>query len=361
MASKWKKLISCVIIAAVLICLPWQPVRADSSGLIYTAVNDHVCELSEMPYVLDGSRYLSFAFFYTHFKISWEYFSGANSITMSKGTELLIFDLDNGTCRKRDGQDYPAKAILSNGVYYVSARIGALFGLNYSTLTGNGYGDLFRITDGSQILNNAQFMDAVQAAGHLERLYAAYYNSIAPPVISDPGESPTLDDAEVYISFIGLPSPELLDVLKSQSTCAAFFLTAGEIRDNTDLVRRTIIDGHTVGVYYEDKQGAEDAALALVQCAMYRPTIVASPESQLDSAKAYAEECGCVYYLPQHVIPPETAEMSAVTQLLATDGQACDFLLTGGEDSPELLQNLLYFLSLNGYSPLPLLEINTNR
>jgi hypothetical protein len=59
------------------------------------------------------------------------------------------------------------------------------------------------------------------------------------------------------------------------------------------------------------------------------------------------------------VIPPGTAEATAVTQLLATDGQPCDFLLTAGEEAPELLQNLLFFLSFNGYSPLPLLEINT--
>lgn len=363
MGGRALKIISCVLAVALLLSFPPLTAKADSSGLTFTAINDKFAPLSMMPVYSGGSRYLPISLFSTYFGISYEYFAGANSVTLTKGSNMLIFNLGEGTCYTPDGQDWPAKATTMNGSVYVTAGIGGVFGLNYSTITGTGYGDIYRITDGSQTLSNALFADA--ATNSLKSLYSEYYGASVPSTSTptpEPSESPEIEGAEVYLSFVGMPAGNMLDVLKSNNAYAAFFLSADEIGDNPDTVRRIIGEGHTVGIYYgvssEAEAEVEEAVTALEDAAMYRPTMITSQSAESGEAAQYAQENGFVYYLPSKYIPQDAQYASVLTSQLPKNKQVSDFCLFSGENAQAMLPYVLQYFRTNGYTAPALLEIN---
>ena len=100
----------------------------------------------------------------------------------------------------------------------------------------------------------------------------------------------------VYLSFVGLPSSALLDSLVEYGVRAAFFLTADEIRQSPDTVRRIVGEGHSVGALCSADPSAEISSL-LLDAARVKTVLIASAAPEYDESCIHvADVYGLVFW-----------------------------------------------------------------
>jgi hypothetical protein len=360
MSQRLKQIAVLILVVALFALALSVGVGADSSGLCFTAINDRVLETYMMPVFSNGTPYIRADFFKTYLDFSYAYFQSNNTAVLSGGSIYLKFDLTNGVCEDGSGNTVPIDAQLMNGTLYLPAYAARYYGLGCSYIDGTGYGDLVRITNGSQYLDDASFKSAAEST--IYSRYLEYYGG-SPPQVStaptpSPSPSPELKGGAVRLSFAGLPTAEMLDTLKEYSSLAAFFVTAREAESGADILRRIVGEGHTLGIYCETspEKDWEAAADAISRAAFYLPTIVTSSAPEDADGLNWAREQGLVFYSPSQVLTEEESNAYDFIALLPTDGQASDFLLPIGEKTTVQLSIVLSYFEANGFIAEPLLE-----
>lgn len=355
--KKILKPLCAVLIVALLCSLPLSFAGADATGVCFTATNDNLQDLSLRASYVGGAYYVPYTLF-TVFGVSANYFPADNVAMLNVGSNQILFYLNDGTCKDGNGNELPLSASFVNGMIYVPAHTGHVFGLLATTITGNGYGDVVRITNGGQVYTNAQFLEG--AASMMKSRYEQYFGVASPPPAPtpEPSESPEIKGGKVYLSFIGLPSAKLLDTLKNYGVSATFFLTAEDAVEDPDLVRRLIGDGNTVGVYCDtDPEDCfEDAAGAIRETAFYSPTLMTSFHPKSEGHSDFAAVNGCAFYSPGRIIEAGTSDASIVNLSLPKNQAISDYCLYTGEDTEYMLPYILQYMSANKYTALPVLE-----
>lgn len=304
---------------AVILCLALLlPLPVSAADLYFTALNDTVLPLTSdtMPAWSGGQLYVPYTVFdsSTNGGIDLGIYCSYNRDTGSLAfmyniSKILVFNVKTGICRDElTGEPYSAKAIMRNGRPYVPlSMVCSFFGLEWSySSISQGY--LVRIKSDSVVLSDAKFIDA---AGELiNRRLREYNQSLnptpdpatpsTPSVKPDNGDEAPSASVRTYLAFLcqsGCELSAVLDALDSQGKYALFLMTPQALRENSNLVRRILGTGHSLGILAEGDSLEETRALLeegnqiLGQTVYTRTTLARVPKDQRTALESEGWVC----------------------------------------------------------------------
>lgn len=243
-----KKALALLLALALLIAIIPAPATA-VSDVCFVAINDTLPESIPLAYVRNSIAYVPCSAL-SSFRIYNLYDANVAVVLVYTSSQQITIDMNANIATDKDGITYTATAVYRNGQVYVPAAfICSMFGLRASYIEGNGEGDICRITDGTEILDDKLFLSA--ATNLMRTRYNAYQQSIAPTPTPTPTEIPPelQGNSTIYLTFLGLPTNYLLNLLKNYGFTATFFLTSADIASAPEIVRRIVGNGHNVGFY----------------------------------------------------------------------------------------------------------------
>lgn len=270
------------LLAGLLAVIP--SAAADEITVYQIALNDRLKPISSefTPIVSGGSYYIPYTIFdksVTEVNLGISYGQvkrdEVHTLTLYSMNNILVFDVLAGTCLNNKDESVDMKAIVKNGRVYVPLNVYQYFSGLQCSFTPTLYGTLIRITNGAEVLNTRQFVDA--ATGQMRGQYNKYLESlnIQPPVVTptpsatpgvtpvqpDTPEDPNRQEVRVYLAFRcegGGGLDDILTRLESSGVRALFFLRPEDVAQNADRVRRMIGGGHSVGLLVD---GTDEAGL----------------------------------------------------------------------------------------------------
>lgn len=374
-----KKRRSLTALLAVVLCVGlFGLMPASAAPLYFTAVNDSVTHLTAdtMPCWSGGTLYVPYTVFNPRMNgigvglgLDTSYNRSSNTVTIFNLKQMLVFDLNNGTCRDElTKTDYGSRAIMRNGKPYVAvSTVCSVFGMEYSynQLSYITQGYLVRIKGADTVLDDATFIDAARRLIN-DRL-REYTQSLSPAETATPAvpANPTVPggdgdgeggDVTAYLAFRcqsaqGLPA--ILNALDEAGHYAVFFLTPEVIREEGDLIRRMLGTGHSVGILADEGEQArlEEGRLALEELANTRTTLACVPEG----AQQALEERGWVCWKETMLLEvTDTVSAAgfanAVLNRLGTRRRVVYLSMEGGDNTARVLPALLRQLSSGHYS-----------
>ena len=376
---KKKRLISRLLAAVLLIGL-FLPMPASAANLYFTAINNSVALLSSdtMPLWYNGTIYVPYTVFDASLNgigvslgLNTSYNRNSNLLTLFNLRQMLVFDLNNGTCRDElTGVVYSARAIMRNGKPYLALNtVCTFFDLeySYSQLPYIPQGYLVRVKNADVVLDDASFID--QARDLIGMRLQEYTQSLnqagtttpapAPGSSSRPNTPPEVDESSTaaYLAFRcegGEGLEGILDALDSGGRSAVFFLSPEALEKERGLVRRMLGTGHSVGILAD---GAEDPAAELERgrrvlevLAHTRTTLACVSPGQREALEQEGWVCWRTTVLlePGDTVSPSSFSANAVNRL-GNRGSAVYLTLEGGEDAARVLPTLLRYLGENRF------------
>lgn len=294
-----------MLCVCLLFCTLSGPFAQAGSDVCFIAVNDdHLIDLSYMPYFSGGVTYVPYWVFTDYdFSIYYSYFSETSTAMLYNSNRQIFFDMKNGTTYDdRDNTYTTAKAVMRNGTVYVPATFICNFfgGMACSYISGGDYGDIVRIKDASFVLSDIDFLRA--ASELMQKRYESYIASTAiqseplPQTTEEP--LPDKEGTKAYLSFTGLPSDTVLAALKRYNAGACFFLTAGDVESAPDLVRSLDCEGYMLGVLCSDDAMSdyETVSSLIYETAHVKTLLVTAMDGSSEACAQAAAESGLVYW-----------------------------------------------------------------
>ncbi len=362
-----KKTITAILIIAMIAVAIALPSFA-AETVYFTSVNNILMPLSDdtMPINYSGNIYVPYSVFNSHELGTFSVYSqSAQIVTVFGDGVQLYFNLQNGTTYDNFDTQYRQRAISSNGRIYLPASFTCeYFGINYTMISGNKYGNIVRMTVGSA-LDDATFSSAASAL--MKSRLDDYNKAKATPTPSSTAVStPTVtrtptpqhpdntdhSTVKVYLNFFGIDpelTPNILSLLQTRTNNAAFFVTEDDIAAHPDIIRRISGSGHTIGIICgsEPEQDYSAAAPLLFDAAQTCTFIIA--ESADDAAtEQTAEDLGLIAYCSADDAKPLVFE-TELSRLRKADNRI-DFMFTTDEQTLEDLPALLRILRNENYN-----------
>jgi len=357
-----RSILAAVLCAAIVLAFAPGKASAADNRLSFISINDTLPpDLINVAVVYGGITYVPYWLF-TNYRLglTYSFFSGNSTAYLTNSDRQLFFEMNTGKTYDGDDYYYSAVAIMWGGTVYLPLSfVCSFFGtFAYASIGGNDYGSILRITTGSEVLTDAEFL---RAAGPAMKRYYDAYNK--PTTTDAPAESPMLtptlppptpaeeklphEGQHIRIGFDGMPSKNVLELLQRVNMHACFFVTADEIRSDPDLVRETACKGHTLGVACV-QEGAEiytEAVSTLWECARIRAVLSTVSESALVPAEAVAFPS---VRETENLGEPVEIVQSITSQLENTSGDQVVLFPASGDITAQRL--LLYTLRDQGYS-----------
>ena len=287
--------------------------------------------------------------------ISYVYFASVSTAYLYSGDQQLFFELNSGKTYDGDDFFFSTSAIFQGGTVYLPLSfVCSFFGtFSYANIGENEYGRVLRITTGTQILSDQEFMRAAENA--MRTHYRTYYKegvtpspspTVRPPEVTATPPSHEVD--RVYLALIGLPDARLLDLLRRTKTDACFFLTGEEAYSDPDMVRRLACSGYALGIHCPSgtQEEYEETAALLLEIARVRTILTYMPEEQPAIPGAVRLNCDAV--LSSEGDAMKTAyRLTAQLETLRGD---MTLALPCGAPYADAMALVVYYLSGNGFS-----------
>lgn len=365
-----RRILALILTVLVLFAIAGIPGTA-ASMLFFTAVDDSVLPLrsSTMPTYFNSALCVPMSVF-SYVDVSSSVSNG--SVFLTKGTRQLTLDLTTETATDQNGATYSGiTARLSGGVYFLPVDfMCSFFSLNYTILPASP-ASVLRITTSSQVYDDRTFLS--HYAKLLEETYENYTGEkpavathpatgTTPPTpvvtpttpVETPHEDQFFNDVTVFLSFYAMSAgycEQVLDLLAENSLRACFFVTAGEILNNAELVRRISGEGHSLGIWLETANDEEfsRAQSLLFDAARIVTPIVSSPTDAAEEIAAFAGERELIYRpATVHVNDEQRVEnvIDALPTVARTSGE---LRLACSEHSAEILPEILDYLRARQY------------
>lgn len=348
--KKWIKRLCALMLCAVL-AVSAVP-KAQGATVYFTAVNDTFLGLSDtMPTLYNGVLYVPYTMFSpqvtgVHLGVSATYSALKNRLMLFSSQNQLTFDLQEDTTYDMNGETYSGRAIIRNSMVYLPiGQVCAVFSEVKYTVNYTEYGYLVRVINEKAVLTDDGFIDAAKSS--MKNALSRYESekptesepvaTTPPPAVVTPAPGAG-SGAAVYLGFAlgdttGVDA--LLSALENRECRGIFFLTAGQMAQWDDLVRRLVGEGHFVGLLTEAGDGdAAAEALAegrrvLATVARCRVSAVLAPALDAEGL-ATLEEAGAVCW-------QTTADGRGLTGSSYTRARALMKEMTGGQSARNYL------------------------
>lgn len=346
-----KKLLKTISALALCLAVLFAVMPTAQGATVYfMAVNDTLLDLnaSDMPAIVGNVLYVPYTMLSANdagvnLGVYATYSSLKGTVLVYSNRKQLVFDLQNDQTYDSNGRYYSERAIVRNSTVYLPiARVCSVFRdkIDYS-ICATEYGCLIRLRNSSAVLGDAEFVNA--AANMMSTALSRYQQENPEPAVSAaPSESPSPNvsgsGAGVYLAFVQDGDGKLdsvLNALAAQSCQGLFFLTADQMAQQDDLVRRLVGSGHFVGLRLSGQDGQdvmeelEQAKRLLAAVARCRLAVVLA-EGLDESGREQVEAAGYVCW--QTTTDGRGLEGSDYEQASALVRK-----LTGGESSRNYL------------------------
>lgn len=379
---KKRRLVSLAVTLALFLALSMP---ASAVNLYFTGINDSVAMLTSdtMPFWSGGTLYVPYTVFDANqngigvsLGLYTNYNRNNNTVALFSQRQLLIYDLNTGTCRDDlTGMTYPSQALMRNGRPYVAlGTVCTVFGLDYSynQLSYIPQGYLVRIKSADVVLDDIRFMDvAKDLINNRLRDYTKSLSSaestapevqnppapVVPTVPSDPTPPENDTDIPTYLAFRcedGGALRGILDGLDSSRCYGVFFLSPQVLEEEGSLVRQILGTGHSVGILADGEGELEELLArgnqALERAAHARTTLAYVPAGQ----RAALEQEGWVCWNETLALTPgdsvgAAAFASNAMSRLGTRYRTVYLTLEGGAATARVLPTLLRQMNSNHY------------
>lgn len=305
---RWKKgLLAAALCAALALGIALPAFGAP--GTVYLmAVNEKVLDttVENIPTVIGGVLYVPYTMLSVrdsgiNLGVSALYSTTRRTVLVSGGQSGVVFDTQSNTAEDIQGNPVSARAMVRNSMVFLPIDwLCSYFGTISCSRIQTAYGTLIRVTNGSAVLRDADFVDA--ASNQLEEKQRAYLRSLtpespaptaaptAPPAPSRaPAESAPPLRAEVLLALRwGEQGEAMTAMLENRGERALLLFPWDSLGEQDEAVRRAVAAGHTVGLLLTGEspedclaQGSEGRRL-LAELARYPVLVVSAPE--LDGA-----------------------------------------------------------------------------
>lgn len=160
----------------------------------------------------------------------------------------------------------------------------------------------------------------------------------------------------VYLSFQGLPSDMLLELLRTRELLSCFFISGDDILQNPDAVRRLVGEGHGIGILCSDNPGSEyeRASELLFEAAHVKTVLIASASPENDaSCRFAADSLGlvfCGYEIDGVAAGAGVSYSSRITAYLPYYTSRVGVRVLCGESSDKSMPSVLNFIEQNTYN-----------
>lgn len=371
-----------LLAVALFLGLSW-PMPASAATLYFTAVNDSVAPLTSdtMPLWFGGTLYVPYSVFDGNLNgvgvglgLYTSYNRSSGTVTLFNLRQMLVFDLNNGTCRDdMTGTVYVSRAIMRNGRPYLALNtVCSFFELeySYSLLPNIPQSYLVRIKSVDAVMNDSDFIDAAKTP--LNNRLREYTQSLnpaestapvepvnppAPPVSPIAPSQEDESDTTAYLAFRckkadGLES--VLGVLNGNSRCAVFFLTPQLLEEEGDLIRQILGTGHSIGILVENGENTQEELgrgnRALERAAHTRATLACVPDGQRTALEGEGWVCWkeTVLLRPSDTVNSTSFASNTVRQLGKQKQPVC-LTLEGEKNAARVLPALLRHLDRENY------------
>lgn len=257
-----KRRLWAMVLAILLVCQLTLPQAEAGENVYFTAAGESVLPLSDatMPFWNDGYLYIPSTMFTDNV---WRSL-GISYIINNQGVVILhnasqaagrslLFEPGKSYTKDSDGNYHEPGSVKRGGITFVPAfLVASFFDLQYS-VTEVPRGHLVWLRKPNFGLTDRAFADA--ANYNMEMQYDAYQkakNKVERPETppdTPPPEIPNGPGAGVYLGLeAGKETGMMLDVLQASHGYAAFFCTPDFLKNQGDLLRRMMAEGHTVGL-----------------------------------------------------------------------------------------------------------------
>lgn len=361
-----KRWIAAVLLAALLV-LTFPGAGAADGGLSFVSVDDKLpAELINVVVYSGGTIYVPYWLF-TNYSLGIAYQMNAttNTATLSSGDKEMHFNLATGKTYDNDNYRYSATAMVRNGALYFPLSFVCSFfrTFSYANIGSNEYGSILRLCTGREELTNEEFIRLAKPA--MQRYYLARVPQTPTPTASvaptpTPVPTPTPKEEEpqpphlghiVRLGLVGMPSGETLELLRGTGIKASFFLSADDIRNNPDMVRRIAGEGYGLGIACATAAEFREASELLRDAARERSVMAVLP------AEVQAPD-GVVAFRQDFI--PEDGDLLAVayeaTAMLDRSGRDTTLVFPCGGENDTAMSVLCYFLRDQGFSVKALRE-----
>ena len=366
-----KTITAILIIALIAVAIAFPSFAANT--VYFTSVNNILMQLDDDTMAINygGTIYLPYSVFNSHELSTFAVYSqSAQIVTVFGNGVQLYFNLQDGTTYDTFDTTYRQRAISSNGRIYLPAAFTAeYFGITYSVISGNKYGTIIRMTVGNT-LDDDTFSSAASAL--MKSRLDAYNKSKATPTpTTSPTPTPTRtptpsgsnnedhSNVDVHLSFWGIDvenTPRILSALQSKTDSAAFFVTADEILEYPDLIRRISASGHAIGIICtNDLESDYSAALSLLYDAAHTCTFLVADSAEYSIPQETCEELGLIYYSSE-----ANTKTLFLKEILTKLGQAedrIDLMFISNTATADAIPLLLQTLRNDDYNIVRLSEL----
>lgn len=354
---KKRLFILCLCLCLLLTALPGSA-YADNK-LAFVSINDTLPpELINCFTYYGGTIYVPAWLFAVHgFGIFFSYAPDTSIASLYGGNSILNFDLSSGSTYDESGNQYTLSGIMWGGSVYVPlSYVSSYFGtFSYSTINTQ-YGTVLRLKDSRVVLSDSEF---IKPAMNLLKQYYNAYNKDSDK--GDQEKTPTPDSGndregvELILSFAGLPGHAELELIESYGLKSCFFLTADQLLQDPDRVRRLAVSGHRIGIMWQgDAQLYAETAELLFEISRVTTVMISSAEADGEACAEFAQELSLAYFRPDVEAlygPEEDISPYTITSVIELDDGigGIRVLLNCCEGMEETLQIVLNYLTANKF------------
>lgn len=392
----WKRTLLCFFCAAALI-LPMSlfPVQAAKEQYFFLAINEQLYPLSSstMPISVGYTVYVPYTVFDPNVTgvdmgLNVARSAGDNTVTVFTRQKMLLYDLHAGTAVGNDDVSY-TRAVSRGGIIYLPVSSLCNFfapdGPTY-TYRSTEYGPIIRLTTPASSMTMDEFVDPALLL--LPDRIRAYERTLEPsaspspspvysptaspspspsPVVPSPSPSPSPSEEEIpdrtgvplALSLSGVGGDDLsacLDALDARGVSALFFFRPQEMLQNSALIRRIALSGHSVGFLVpggdeEETARALEEGSRLLELIAHTDTRFLLAEEE--PPERFAQEGWIVWN--GRTLLGQAADPEALLQAADEAGEKVVLTLSG-EGAAQALAFLLPRFSQRGYSLHPAAE-----
>lgn len=355
-------MIALLLCCALLLGVSLLSGQAFAATNLFVAVNDTLP--GARAYVSGGTYYVPYSVF-NALGIYYSYLSDSSTALLYSGAAKCFFDLQNGGCLDENGASFSDSAISRGGTVYVPVYfVCNRFGLRCIYISGNEYGDILRIKNSAAVLDDKRFLEAAIAQGLLSDNSGGDSGSAPPPTRTpsptpkpSPSPTPNKSAVRVRLCFEGLPDSGALALLDTQELRACFFVTANDVRQNADELRRIAGSGHKIGVLLDPADCAESfskTADLLFEAAHIGTVLCAAPAGGDEAGSAFAAAQGLCFIAGDLAL---SSDLKAVTAPLSGRTGPTDIRVLCGDGGAAQLKDLLTYLAKNRFDLEPMREV----
>lgn len=348
------------IVAILMLCLiifMGMPFASAAGTLYFTAVNETILPLSDatMPTVLNGEMYVPYSVFTTkELGVNFYSTSGGNTVSLYKGSTLLIFNLSEGYSYDQNDVQYTAVAQKYNGIVYVPVTfVSSFFGYTYSYID-SAPAPIVRIKTSSVIYNDKTFVSVSRTK--MESYLDEYYGVTITPSPSPSTGYETYENVTIFLSFDNISSEntdDILSTLDQYGYHGCFFVTKEELVEHDDLIRKIAGHGHSIGIRLQSGTIEEysETSAVLFEVTKLRTLLVSADSAVLETAEQMAEDEGLLFWNDTKSFGSVRFSPSSLTNKLSTaTGSFENLSFSCTNYTLNSLLSVLSYLNTHGYT-----------